>query len=152
MKGCKVDGCEKQQRALGLCNTHYFRQWSTGTTEKIRRLPTVTYRGVHNRLDNERGKASEYDCDDCGATAHEWAYDHSDPDPLVQTVGTGWSSTCEVEYSPDLCRYVPLCRSCHRTRDRDNGAGWSTKTVKRLRSPELWRALREHRSKQKTAI
>ena len=39
----------------------------------------INYIGAHGRVYKARGKATEHACHWCGAPAHQWAYDHADP-------------------------------------------------------------------------
>ena len=71
----------------------------------------ATYRTIHARLARLRGKAREHACAGCGARAYQWAYDRTDPEPLVHDDGS--------PYSLDLDRYRPLCGQCHY--DLDHG-------------------------------
>lgn len=75
------------------------------------RREVVGYNGVHNRLVRERGSASAHRCGmGCGRQAKHWAYDYSDPAPLLSRIG--------LPYSLDLGNYWPLCASCHLRSDR----------------------------------
>lgn len=60
-----------------------------------------TYKGIHNRLNLWRGKASAYTCQ-CGEQAKEWAHIH------------------DTDYS-DVDNYNPMCISCHRKYDYRGG-------------------------------
>lgn len=80
-----------------------------------------TYSAVHERLRKARGSARDYVCP-CGAPAAEWAYDHTDPRPLLQWMALANFGRGElagaVAYSTDLDRFVALCRRCHTRLDR----------------------------------
>lgn len=112
---CSVEGCEKGAQARGLCTKHYQRMRIRGTTDawsppKGEESPgwvggEATYRTVHSRLVAARGKASNHECVDCGDTAREWSYDHTDPESKHDDRGG--------DYSVDLDRYEPRCRTCH---------------------------------------
>ncbi len=71
------------------------------------------YGQMHKRIRKERGPAANQVCTDCGKPAAHWAYDHTDPNPSVGLAAKG----IEVQYSLDIDRYDPLCRSCHAKRD-----------------------------------
>lgn len=75
----------------------------------------VGYHALHARIRRTRGRANGYDCAHCGGEAHQWAYDHTDPNPLVGST----SKRHLVKYSLDVARYLPLCRPCHTRFDRD---------------------------------
>ena len=59
------------------------------------------------------GAASEHDCVDCGGSAYQWSYDHSDPDERVATEPplTG------IAYSLNPEHYSPRCVPCHKRFD-----------------------------------
>lgn len=88
-----------------------------GTDRKVdrgggKRREVVSYNGVHNRLVRERGDASAHPCGmDCGRQAKHWAYDYSDPEPLMSKIG--------LPYSLDLSNYWPLCPNCHYRSDKE---------------------------------
>ena len=73
-------------------------------------LLSTSYQAVHKQVRRERGAASEHPCATCGAPAEHWAYDHTDPHPLTAAVGRRKRL---AEYSAEISRYQPLCRSCH---------------------------------------
>lgn len=74
---------------------------------------------VHQKLARSRGKARGHTCG-CGLPAYEWAYQHTDPNPLYSEEGS--------VYSLDPQNYAPMCRSCHRKLDLE----------KSLRLKESW--------------
>ena len=40
VEACSVDGCKRNRKSIGLCETHYYRLRRTGTTEtRARRVP-----------------------------------------------------------------------------------------------------------------
>lgn len=83
----------------------------------------VTYRTVHGRLQNSRGRASEYKCSGCEKVASQWAYDRLDI-PKYCNIGDR-----KIPYSTDIERYIPMCRGCHVKMDRGQyGSGWKRKT------------------------
>lgn len=101
------------------CMIEYKREWRRARGIGPRRVKaprtpkphthSTTYRAVHKRVQRAKGHASNHPCAHCTSTAEEWAYDHTDPAPLVGTTGRGISA----EYSTDLARYLPLCKPCH---------------------------------------
>jgi hypothetical protein len=67
----------------------------------------------HRRVYDEKGKASEYECE-CGAQAEHWH------DTTLSEVG-----------SPDPDDYVPLCRSCHRNaHNKPEVKSWAWKAAR----------------------
>jgi hypothetical protein len=56
------------------------------------------YRVLHEWIRKQRGRASYYTCDVCGAAAHEWA-------------------NVTGRYERDPFAYASMCRSCHRRFD-----------------------------------
>lgn len=111
-----MDGCETVARSLGMCNVHHLR-WSrhrdldrdNHKSNHVRWLDrdSLSYDAAHDRVKRYRGAASSHLCE-CGRQAEDWAYDHTDPDPLIDTKGP---------YSDDWNRYESLCRKCHKTKD-----------------------------------
>lgn len=86
---------------------------------KIDPAPQATsYTKAHTQL----GPVADMPCWRCGRTAHEWAYDHGDPDELMSERG--------LPYSLDPSHYRPMCRKCHRRfdcayrRELRLAAGW----------------------------
>ena len=126
-KECAVDGCNSQSRKRNWCNKHYIRWQTHGDPEYL--LPPLTgfanpswkadeigYTGAHRRVSRLRGKATQYQCIDCGDQACDWSYDNSDPNELI---GTGpWKG---IAYSTDPSRYAPRCRPCHSKYDTAYG-------------------------------
>lgn len=68
----------------------------------------LSYQGAHVQVRRTRGRASERVCE-CGKVAAHWAYDHHDPEELMDESGQIYSA------SPD--HYIALCASCHRRLD-----------------------------------
>ena len=73
--------------------------------------PKHAYVTAHDRIRRVRGKASAQDCVNCGGQAHDWAYNHEQPDPQELTNEAG------LVYSNDPSYYTPMCRKCHRQFD-----------------------------------
>lgn len=74
----------------------------------------VAYCTAHDRVHNDRGNAKNHDCVDCGSQAHEWSYNHQDPDELISADHYSRGAP----YSLDVNNYEPRCRTCHRRFDR----------------------------------
>lgn len=109
---CTVQDCGRARYARGYCNTHWFRWREHGDPRAeipIRGTMPPAYVTVHLWLRAERGPATKYVCRDCPNRADEWAYDHTDPDALLDELAR--------PYSTDAHHYAPLCRSCHRRVD-----------------------------------
>jgi hypothetical protein len=70
----------------------------------------VGYKGMHDRVRQLYGDATENPCRQCGKRADQWAYDHADPDERQDRK--------QHSYSIDPAHYLPLCHSCHRKLDR----------------------------------
>lgn len=73
-------------------------------------MPSVGYTAAHARTKARRGPASLQICCWCLGPADHWAYDHSDPDPLISAKG--------FPYTLDPARYIAICARDHRTLDR----------------------------------
>ena len=71
--------------------------------------PLATYNSAHTRVAKARGKAKFWPCVDCGAAAAHWAYDHSDPDELVQETYVNGVLMGRVAYSVKPEHYSPKC-------------------------------------------
>lgn len=123
---CFVDECETKARVNGMCPKHYARTlrgndpWEPvvfsgpGSPNWKDRL-ALSYDTLHERLRRFRGPATEHACVSCGDHAHHWAYQHTDPNPLISRKGL--SRGCE--YSEDLSCYEAMCRRCHKRLDRE---------------------------------
>lgn len=79
----------------------------------------VSYHAAHIRVGRIRGRASDYECVNCGRPAAEWSYRHDS-----QWEQTGWARRSGklpiwTSWSPDPEAYDPMCRPCHRERDRE---------------------------------
>ena len=124
-RSCSYPGCPNPAKyaETGWCITHYHRWWRTGSLEPPpQKLPRsdLTYFGAHGRVKAAFGSASKCACIECGRRAEEWAYDGTDPTELSGVVGDGFPVTYSVW--PEF--YMPLCKGCHRLRDR---SAWSSR-------------------------
>lgn len=111
---CAVDGCDRLRHGQGYCDPHYQRLKLYGdlypdTPIGAMREVHQTYSAVHQRVPAERGPAVKHLCRHCSATADEWAYDHTDPNELIDPD--------RGPFSTETSRYMPLCFSCHRRLD-----------------------------------
>lgn len=67
------------------------------------------------RIRSKWGSASLYSCVECGEPAKDWAYDGTDD---AQLYARHRDSGGKMFYSLYPEFYMPMCRSCHNTRDR----------------------------------
>ena len=116
---CSIEGCEDPHLARGWCNAHYIRWRQTGdpvTPFASRQAYQVgddaTYNTVHQRLQRLYGSASAHVCASCGASAEQWAYDHTATDEKRDK----WTGCL---FSTDPLKYQPMCRPCHRRFDSE---------------------------------
>lgn len=115
---CAVETCEKEPKTRDWCDAHYGRWYrhgdplGGGARSGPKRHDRPGYDAAHARVYRARGRARQHACQ-CGAQAAQWAYDHTDPAPLVETLRNMIGEFAEMTYSADPSRYVALCRSCH---------------------------------------
>lgn len=119
---CSVSGCgnEAKYKATGWCQTHYHRNYRTGSIADPVYGDEVEaaegYRACHARVRSKWGPASLYPCILCGQRAGEYAYDGTDTSEL-----SGMTQAGGVDYPVSWSKwpefYMPLCFSCHRSRD-----------------------------------
>lgn len=126
---CQVDGCSTRADGLRWCKKHATRYRRHGDPEKFipvdqRDMATgprnihwtgdsATYSAVHQRIRKVRGRASRYQCVDCGEQAKQWSYNRSDANEKLGVAET----PNPVPYSVSLESYVPRCISCHKKFD-----------------------------------
>ena len=127
---CSIQGCNRKHHARSVCAYHYNRLRDAGTS--------ITYSRMHATFISERGLAPSRECVDCGKPAHDWSYDHSDPNELISATG--------ARFSADTQRYAPRCKSCHRVFD----AAVNTDRLLRLAS-ELEQPIRNAIAERKRA-
>jgi hypothetical protein len=112
-KRCDAEECLNARRTKLYCATHARRAYrSPGVIDlsPIRQRNPDSYSAVHRRLSRVYGPALQFRCALCDGTAAQWAYDHTDPDPLTSP---SRRTSAELEYSRDLSRYLPMCLACH---------------------------------------
>lgn len=112
---CSVAGCEAIHHAKGYCEGHYQRK--VGKSSVLGDVHgDIRYSAAHLRVKAQWGSASQYSCVECGSQAREWAYDGTDPEQLFGHQ-TASEKSSKVFYSRYPEFYMPMCLSCHRTRD-----------------------------------
>ena len=95
----------KQWEERRFCGRSCRSKWVKQPSE------AVGYGGAHQRVKKLHGPPSAHRCVDCGECATEYAFNNSDgPDVRVGERG--------LRYSVNPEDYDPVCRSCHRQRDR----------------------------------
>ena len=114
---CSAWDCDRPAKARGWCFKHYHRVMRHGDPSVRIKGDGISSQAVHLRLRRAKGKASLYSCTIawCEKQAEDWAYDHTDPDPLLGKIP---QSGKLFEYSADLDRYMPLCKFHHHHLDR----------------------------------
>lgn len=119
-----VDLVREQRRRYDATNTaarkEFVRKYREGGRPVDKPWPNqpIAYVTAHVRVRATYGPASNYPCIGCGGPAKHWAYDHTDPNPLMHRDTKGRWAGKPYPYSPDPQRYDPMCRSCHVKRDR----------------------------------
>lgn len=109
---CSIERCEEPLKARGWCSMHYSRWRQHGDPLFLapRRRDDAGYAAAHDRVKQDRGRAADHSCVQCGKQARDWAYDGKDPD---ERQGEGRRNA----YSLDPAHYQPFCRSCHMKHD-----------------------------------
>lgn len=124
---CCILGCGLPCASRGMCNRHYLRWRAHGDPFHERVYlrgeenhywagDDITYISAHFRVRRAKGSATQYACVQCDGPAHEWAYDHQDPDEKAED-GKG-------NYSTKPEHYQPMCRTCHRRMDCNPARPW----------------------------
>lgn len=75
-----------------------------------RRGNDAGYGAAHQRVYRDRGKATDYDCADCGEQAKQWSYNHDDQNEK-------FDESMGLKYSLDPAHYSPRCVPCHKSFD-----------------------------------
>ena len=119
---CSADSCNKDSKARGMCGTHYaawwkaqpkdFRTYRTGRP----RLATVTYEGMHSRLEINMGRAAENSCVDCGNPANDWTWSNECDETLWGIAKKGRPNL--NPYCMHYEHYAPRCTKCHMIFDK----------------------------------
>ena len=80
---------------------------------QINNYTETGYMGAHLRVRRIMGKASLWNCVDCGYIAADWSYNHSGEYERVATD----KQNLGQPYSIDYKQYEPRCKSCHKKFD-----------------------------------
>lgn len=125
---CCIVDCGRPCACRGMCELHY-RRWRLHGDPFHERVygkgedstywggDDITYISAHFRVRRTKGPATNYACVQCEGPAHEWAYDHADPDEKDED-GKG-------TYSTKIEHYRPMCRRCHTRFDCDPMRPWA---------------------------
>lgn len=87
--------------------THLRRYMARG---RVHPPQPISYAAAHRRIRDERGRAADFICGECGERAAEWAYMGFSPDEQLGMAGD--PETLRI-WSPNPADYAPLCRECH---------------------------------------
>ena len=114
---CECDCGSRVTRALSADLKR--RKRPTCGNGMCRRDEVPSYAAVHQRLVNDLGQASRYECADCPAGARQWSYDHQDSEELHSLD----EATLGIAYSADQGHYQPRCVPCHKRFDLSHQNG-----------------------------
>jgi hypothetical protein len=130
---CPAEGCDRlARRDSGLCRRHCDLLRRNGDPTIVRKggVPKGTpqegrppkgglpgYDAAHRRIARSLGPASAHACLECAGRAAEWAYLGGDPDELTTRPDLRREHP-GLAYSLKPEHYGPLCKPCHRRRDR----------------------------------
>lgn len=89
--GCKADGCDKDHKALGLCQMHYRRFWRTGTTDNLFSCCTHCGKGFESKKRN-----SMYCSNACKVAAWVAKNGRIKYEKLISAFWTGYCTDCSV--------------------------------------------------------
>lgn len=106
---CVVSNCAAKHYARGCCEPHYKNLLKYGS-------PDTSYRRAHAKVVAERGLASAHICE-CGATAKDWAYQHTARN------GAEYYTDRGAPFSMSIEDYAPMCGTCHSRLDTATGRG-----------------------------
>lgn len=123
---CTVTWCVRIEKASsgpysGLCAAH-ARRLRHGTDMDIPLVgcgsdPISTFESAHGRVRGLWGSPSQFPCVSCGTTAHDWAYDGTDPSQHLGRPLSARATGCPCFYSSWPEFYMPLCKKCHLAKD-----------------------------------
>ena len=103
-------GNERRARSFDLLNG----EAKTCGDKRKHWMDHIGYGSAHDRVRRLNGSASRHQCVDCGNSAAQWSYAHTDPDELISE-SSGPSHG--LPYSPNPEHYQPRCVSCHKRFD-----------------------------------
>ena len=115
-------GLNGRPNGKGMCSMHYERTrklgspWSVSKVHRENGHNKPDYRLAHRRIQQARGKASDYECVDCGSPAEDWAYNHSGIGER-EGYGHGRGVNTLMRYSVDAYQYEAMCKPCHKKFD-----------------------------------
>ncbi len=115
---CSACPTRGRQREVQIMTDRTENVLDKARTAPVRRRGVVRYHGAHARLYRERGPASVHRCAVCGDQAAEWSYDGTDPLEFAELPAPSPFPRRPRRYSMNPDMYAPLCRPCHRHRDR----------------------------------
>lgn len=127
-RGCSIADCEREHNGRGYCSLHLGRLADGVPMDGPAKYYDIEVdpglAGAHARVRKLWGSASQYLCiASCGEFARHWAYDGTD---ATEFFGNPRPSDPEcvkrTHYSRYPEFYMPMCVSCHATRDKGRAA------------------------------
>lgn len=115
--------CGRATFARQMCYNHWYEEVRAEKGKVARKDlwdTTIAPGTVHNRARRLWGSASQYPCVECGNDAAEWAYDGTDPTQLYARERPDKSTWLYYSRFPEF--YMPMCKKCHRIRDKRKAA------------------------------
>ncbi len=76
----------------------------------------MTHENMHQRIRYHRGRASTFDCVDCGRPARHWSYNHGCADEVLDEARG-------LVLCPHIEHYSPRCVPCHIAYDGNDRSG-----------------------------
>lgn len=114
---CVFTGCAGQAVSKGYCAAHLRQMRVHGRMIPVRTVfDECSYGAAHRRCTALWRRVRQYPCAWCGESAHEWAYDGTDPSELYDEE-RDWALRTILPYSRFPEFYMPMCKSCHKKRD-----------------------------------
>lgn len=122
---CHRDDCDEPARIGIRCLKHGRRYERHGDENYEGKVPTQ--KSVVDRLTRGIGRASEFDCTQCGMQALRWVYNHADPQELTGKDGRPYSRY--PKYYEALCQGCEDHMAIYRSRIRMKVANYGRKTT-----------------------